>query len=161
MVYHKKKGMKTMKVRKLKRKTRRHKRRLGGRGSVFSSIMDSSDTNTDKKHSKTEKHSNKTEKRPSNLKNTIKVMDYKFNQKKPRSGTFTTRNNKKNVGTKRKRKTSLTESLSNKKRKTSPSTESSSDIPKPKPGHVPLNRIILNPEPRRAAKPPTDSDDSN
>lgn len=154
MVYHKKKGMKTMKVRKLKRKTRRHKRRLGGRGSVFSSIMDSSDTNTDKKHSnKTEKHSNKT-KRQSNLTNTFEVMGDIFKQEKKRSGTFTTRNNKKQMknglGTKRKRKRLTT--LPNKKPKLSihRTNEFKHFLP-----------IHMKPEPRRATKPPTDSDDSN
>jgi hypothetical protein len=76
MVYHKKKGMKTRKVRNLKRKTRRHKRRVGGRGSALSSILGIPDTlremhraNTPKRSSGTMKKSSGTRKRKRSSRN--------------------------------------------------------------------------------------------
>ena len=62
---------------------------------------------------------------------------------------------KKRSGTMERKKTSP---YTNQQKRSS--TESSYDIPKPKPGNVSLKRVMLNPEPRRAAKPPTDSDGS-
>ena len=164
MVYHKKKGMKTRKVRNLKRKTRRYKRRVGGRGSLVSSMLgvpdsnqsDSNQSDNKKNNTRRTKRGDKSKKQ-NGLQPTIKKMREANTPKKRTGSTNNTNQNK--TGTRKRKKTSPY---------TNQQKRSSSDIYESKRGHLSLKhdrlmeRVKLNPEPRKAANTPsTNSDDSN
>lgn len=158
MVYHKKKGMKTRKVRNLKRKTRRHKRRVGGRGSLVSSILgvpdsnqsDSNQSDNKKNNTRRTKRGDKSKKQ-NGLQPTIKNM-CEANRPKKRRGT---RNNTNNTNVSRKRE--KTSPYTNQQKRSSTDTDK---LVSRNPG-LSLKTLKLNPKPRKAANTPsTNSDDS-